>query len=218
MNKLYAYRGWILGALAIILLAMPASPFPELTPETICSEYVFFSIILPTLVFASSVILRIQARRSIGEHTRGVSHDANRLVTDGMYSRIRHPLYVSNTGIAYSYILFHLGLSLRALPFVVVLVSFEILLAKMEDRYLESRFGDGWRKWAAVTPAFIPRLTRGSVSAEPLNSEKDVSYMRRSFFAAARADFSTWFWLAVAIILVVLRKTILNFNLLELWG
>lgn len=214
MNKLYAYRGWILGILAIALLVMPASAFPEISCETIFSEYVFFSFILPALVFMVSVFLRIQARRSIGEHTRGFAHDADRLVTEGVYSKMRHPLYVSNTGVAYSFILFHLGLSLYALPFVAVLVSFEIFLAKMEDRYLEKRFGDEWRQWSKNTPAFFPRVIVGTAAATSQQLGANCSsYKKRSFVQAFVADVSTWIWLAITIAILVLRKTVLNFNL-----
>lgn len=209
MNKLYAFRGWILGALAITMLLLPGEPISDS----------WYSNVLPlsAAFFVAFAILRIQARRSIGEHTRGFTHDADRLVTDGIYSRIRHPLYLSNAGIGYAFVVLHLGVQLVALAFVVTLLAFEFLLSRLEDRYLENRFGDKWRKWAAVTPAFFPRLTASNNSAVPLLPEMECP-AKRSFLAAVRADISTWFWLAVVIVIVVLRKTVLNFNLLELLG
>ncbi len=236
MNKLYAYRGWVLGVLAIAMLLFPGDPISD----------VWLSEVLPlsAVLLVSFSILRIQARRSIGEHTRGFTHDADRLVTEGIYSRIRHPLYLSNGGVGYAFVVLHMGFQPAALVFVVALFAFEFLLSRLEDRYLENRFGDEWRKWAAATPAFIPRLTLGNktaahlhpekvsgesavplhpekVSGEnaaPLHPEKVSAPAKRSFLSAARADASTWFWLAVVVAIIVLRKTVLSFNLLELLG
>lgn len=211
MNKLYAYRGWILGGLAVALLLMPGAP--------LANEWCGEALPLSIAIFIVFVLLRILARRTIGEHTRGFTHDADRLVTESLYSRIRHPLYLSNAGIGYALIILHLGFSLMALPFVVILFSFEFLLSRMEDRYLENRFGDEWRKWAMVTPAFFPRLALGNMTAGRLHPEMENGKpAERSFLSAARGDVSTWFWLAVAIALIVLRKTVLNFNFLELIG
>ncbi|MCQ2098159.1 MAG: isoprenylcysteine carboxylmethyltransferase family protein [Fibrobacter sp.] len=249
MNKLYAYRGWILGALAIAMLLFPGDPISD---TWLCEVLPLSAVLL-----VSFSILRIQARRSIGEHTRGFTHDADRLVTEGIYSRIRHPLYLSNGGVGYAFVVLHMGFQPVALVFVVALFAFEFLLSRLEDRYLESRFGDGWRKWAAATPAFIPRLTLGNKTAAPLRPErvsgesaallhpekvsgesasplhpekvsgenaaplrpeKDCAPAKRSFLSAARADASTWFWLAVVVAIILLRKTVLSFNLLELLG
>lgn len=223
MNKLYAYRGWVLGVLAIAMLLFPGDPISD----------VWLSEVLPlsAVLLVSFSILRIQARRSIGEHTRGFTHDADRLVTEGIYSRIRHPLYLSNGGVGYAFVVLHMGFQPVALVFVVALFAFEFLLSRLEDRYLENRFGDEWRKWAAATPAFIPRLTLGNKTAaplhpekvsgenaSPLHPEKDCAPAKRSFLSAARADASTWFWLAVVVAIIVLRKTVLSFNLLKLLG
>lgn len=223
MNKLYAYRGWVLGVLAIAMLLFPGDPISD---TWLCEVLPLSAVLL-----VSFSILRIQARRSIGEHTRGFTHDADRLVTEGIYSRIRHPLYLSNGGVGYAFVVLHMGFQPVALVFVVALFAFEFLLSRLEDRYLESRFGDEWRKWAAVTPAFIPRLTLGNKtavplhpekvsgeSASPLHPEKDCAPAKRSFLSAARADASTWFWLAVVVAIILLRKTVLSFNLLELLG
>lgn len=213
MSKLYAYRGWILAALGVAVLALPAAPLPRLDvsrllerPGLLFDEDVFFGVLLPVAVFLSSALLRIQARRSIGEHTRGYAHDADRLVTEGIYSRIRHPLYVSNTGVAYSLMLLHLGLTpVAALP-VFALVVFEVFLSRMEDRYLEKRFGDDWCKWAKVTPAFFPRLSPGPETEKEIRTS--VEFRPRSFEAALKADASTWFWLLFCIFIIVLRKLV----------
>lgn len=211
MKILYAYRGWILGAMAGTMLALPGMPI---------SDDWFDMLPLPTLCLIAFVLLRVQARRIIGEHTRGFSHDADRLVTEGVYSRIRHPLYLSNAGVGYAFVVLHFGFALVALAFVVALFAFEYLLSRMEDRYLENRFGEEWRTWAAETPAFFPRLSGSgvgpSVGGQPATAREGSATgsaersaktpARRSFAAAFKADTSTWLWLLVMIAVVVGRK------------
>lgn len=194
MNFLYAYRGWILGLLAVAMVALPGA--------AVTDRWLYESLPMTVACLVIFAVVRICARRSIGEHTRGFTHDADRLVTEGVYSRIRHPLYLSNGGIGYALVIFHFGFDVIALPFVITLFVFEFLLSRMEDRFLENRFQDEWRKWAAVTPAFLPKLSCTKLPAD----RKCTCVRARSFVAAFKADFSTWFWLAVAVAVIFARK------------
>lgn len=207
MNNLYKFRGYILGLLAILLLAMPGVGFPsKQTLDQSTSSFYYFVLwspfVLAETLLLLSILLRIQARRSIGDHTRGSRHDADQLVTWGVYSKIRHPLYVSNTGVGVSFVLVHLGFSWETLLFVFVLVVYERLLAKMEDRYLENRFGAIWQKWKSMTPSFIPRMKQ---LVAPTSDSKVYS---RSFWESFKSDKFTWIWLCVFMVLLVLRKVL----------
>jgi protein-S-isoprenylcysteine O-methyltransferase Ste14 len=51
------------------------------------------------------------------------------------------------------------GRLLTAMMFPV-LVAMYVRLARREDRESDARFGDAYRSYAAVTPAFIPNLWR----------------------------------------------------------
>lgn len=196
----YRFRGYVLGVLALALFLMPASPMPgtatfNASGNTLC--VILWSVAF--LLYLFGIALRISARRHIGEHTRGKVHEAETLVTSGPYSRIRHPLYVSNFLIACGVIVLHLGASPWVVLFVVLVAVFEVALSRMEDSFLESRFGDEWRHWARVTPAFIARMSgRKLVSGH--NSEK------RSVWRAFVADTSTWIWLAIANFLLLMLK------------
>ena len=127
---LYRYRGWALGILSLILLLFEPADL----------ELIMFLIFIN--IFILAFYLRVKARRVIGEHTRGDIQEADELVTWGAYARLRHPLYVSNAAFGISLIFLHLGLSLRVIPFIVVLVAFEAYLGKLDDRFLEKKFGD----------------------------------------------------------------------------
>lgn len=178
---LFRYRGWVLGILSLIMLVFPPADIE------IISFLIFINI------FVLALYLRIKTRRVIGEHTRGATQEADSLVTWGAYARLRHPLYVSNAAFAVSLIFLHFGLSFYVIPFIVVVVAFEIYLAKLDDRFLEKKFGEEWKIWAMQTPAFIPR-------------EFHRDGPKRSAWAAIVADHFTWLWMTMIVLIIILRK------------
>jgi protein-S-isoprenylcysteine O-methyltransferase Ste14 len=80
------------------------------------------------------------------------------LATGGPYARVRHPQYVG-------FILIMLGFVVQW-PTILTLVMFPILvmmyvrLARQEERDVLAVFGDAYARYAAVTPAFVPRWPR----------------------------------------------------------
>ncbi len=84
---------------------------------------------------------------------------AESLSTTGAYSLVRHPLYVANT-------LTMVGLSLFPglwyLPVIVIIASvlYYERIAIHEESFLESRFGEDFRRWSRRVPAVVPRISR----------------------------------------------------------
>ncbi|BAV33292.1 isoprenylcysteine carboxyl methyltransferase [Sulfuricaulis limicola] len=78
------------------------------------------------------------------------------LATTGPYARIRHPQYVG-------FVLIMLGFLVQW-PTILTLAMFPVLvfmyvhLARREEREVEREFGEVYARYAARTPAFIPRL------------------------------------------------------------
>ena len=201
---LYRFRGYILGVLAIALVAAP----PSLFPKQFCINDCLAGVLVTVPLFVASAFLRVRARQYIGEHTRGKIHDADELVTVGVYSRVRHPLYISNTGFAVGFTYFHLGLSLGVIPFAFAVVLFEVALARIEDRFLERKFGDLWRAWAKKTPAFFPRFKQTLGDGDCDSPVSDSVAPQRTFWQAFFADSSTWLWLMFCNLVLVLRKVV----------
>lgn len=88
-----------------------------------------------------------------------VLHSAQRerrLAVDGPYARIRHPQYLG-------FILVMTGFLLQW-PTLVTVVMYPILvvmyvrLARREEAVARAEFGAAWDGYAAVVPAFLPRL------------------------------------------------------------
>ena len=78
------------------------------------------------------------------------------LATTGPYARIRHPQYVAFVLILFGFLL--------QWPTILTLAMFPVLaymylrLARREEREVADEFGDAYRRYAAATPAFFPRL------------------------------------------------------------
>ena len=82
---------------------------------------------------------------------------ANFLNTTGMYSIVRHPLYLGNYFIALGIFLFPRTWFLPIIGSLAFIVHYKIVISS-EEEYLESKFGDEFRAWATKVPIIIPRF------------------------------------------------------------
>lgn len=109
-------------------------------------------------VFAASLILRWMAHRDLGRHwspTLEVTQDQV-LVTDGMYARIRHPIYVSLIlWAAAQPLLLQNGVAGWG-GAVAVALMWLVRVPKEESMMLKA-FGDAYREYTARTGRIIPK-------------------------------------------------------------
>jgi protein-S-isoprenylcysteine O-methyltransferase Ste14 len=80
------------------------------------------------------------------------------LATTGPYAYVRHPQYGAFIAIMFGFLL--QWPTLVTLVMFPVLVTIYIRLAFREEREVQTEFGGSWDRYAARTPAFIPRLRR----------------------------------------------------------
>jgi protein-S-isoprenylcysteine O-methyltransferase Ste14 len=97
------------------------------------------------LIGLAGVIL---ARYTLGR-SFSVTAKATALVTTGIYSRIRNPIYVSG-------MIFVLGAVLimgrpEGLAFLLVIIPMQIIRARREAAVLEANFGDAYREYRKRT-------------------------------------------------------------------
>ncbi len=81
---------------------------------------------------------------------------ARQLATAGPYAHLRHPQYAGFTLIMLGFLL--QWPTLLTLIMFPILVTMYVRLAKREEREALAEFGDAYAHYAAVTPAFFPRL------------------------------------------------------------
>ncbi|MDP3979241.1 MAG: isoprenylcysteine carboxylmethyltransferase family protein [Pseudomonas sp.] len=96
------------------------------------------------------------------------AQQAGSLAESGPYARIRHPQYVAFSLIMFGFLLQWPTL-LTLLMFPVLLLMY-VHLARQEDRWAASHFGDHWQHYRAWVPAFIPRL--GNASDQPATPQE----------------------------------------------
>ena len=92
-----------------------------------------------------------------GTSGRGKSLQAETLSTSGMYSIVRHPLYLGNF-LIFTGALMDLGQwQLVLIGALAYWLYYErIMLA--EEAFLEQKYGESFRNWAVATPAVLPRF------------------------------------------------------------
>jgi protein-S-isoprenylcysteine O-methyltransferase Ste14 len=100
------------------------------------------------LLMIPALILLTIARIQLG-NSFSVSPQAKQLITHGIYSRIRNPIYVFGTFVFAGLFLF-LERPLLLLLLVPVLIL-QITRARAEARVLEERFGEQYRQYKAKT-------------------------------------------------------------------
>ena len=101
-------------------------------------------LVLVLLAGAALTVARFQLGNSFS-----VRPEATALVTTGIYSKIRNPIYFFGTFLAAG-LLLYLERS-QYLWLLVVLIPVQILRARAEGRLLEEHFGDAYRDYKSRT-------------------------------------------------------------------
>lgn len=117
-----------------------------------------------------------------GRNVRG--QVAQTLNTTGIYSIIRHPLYLGNFLMWFGVSLFPMLWWLSALCALMFWVYYERIMFA-EEAYLREKFGEDFVRWAEKTPAFIPSLKNYVKPMYPFSWKKVLRKEYNGFFAAA---------------------------------
>lgn len=102
--------------------------------------------------------LRVITVGYVPEGTSGRNTDgqkAESLNTTGMYSIVRHPIYLGNFFVMLGISLFF-GIWWLSLIFILAFALYYERVMLAEEKFLEEKFGPAYLAWANKTPAFIP--------------------------------------------------------------
>lgn len=83
-----------------------------------------------------------------------------KLTTDGVYARIRHPQYTGLFLIVFGEGVVHWPTIVSVAAFPIIVLSYT-LLARKEERQMLAKFGDEYREYQRRVPMFIPRSMGG---------------------------------------------------------
>lgn len=88
------------------------------------------------------------------------------LVTDGIYSHIRHPQYLGIFLVTSGFLLQWITIP-TAIMFPILLVLY-YKLAKSEESEMREQFGEGYNRYCTFVPMFLPKLHRVNPIVTPL--------------------------------------------------
>lgn len=168
-NWLFRHRGTLpLLILPLLLLAVWAVERNEssiLERMEVWYQSIGFAIALFGLALRVYTVGTVP-RGTSGRNTAG--QEASVLNTTGVYSIVRHPLYVGNFLIMLGCMVFT---GSWWLPLVVSFFfwAYYERIAFAEEEYLRLKFSDQFTSWSAQTPAFFPRFTRWQSPSLPFS-------------------------------------------------
>jgi protein-S-isoprenylcysteine O-methyltransferase Ste14 len=154
-DVLFRWRGQLpLLMLPLFLLGLFEAHLPGTLPPSV-QVWQLVSLALALAGLAVRVVAIGTAPAGTSERST-TSPRASMLRTSGLYSMVRHPLYVGNTLTAVGLACFT---TVWYVPVIVALlgVLYHERIASREEVFLESRFGDEFLRWADRVPAMIPR-------------------------------------------------------------
>jgi protein-S-isoprenylcysteine O-methyltransferase Ste14 len=181
-NFLFRYRGVL--PLIILLLALLAyihhvTILLENGKEPVGGYYNYLCLSVTLLGFAIRVYtVGYTPDNTSGRNTK--EQIADELNITGIYSLVRHPLYVGN-------FFMWLGMGLLSqngwfiLAFVFIYWVYYERIMFAEEQFLRNKFGKDYLGWTQDTPAFIPRFTKFKRPVEKFKIRKVIKQEKTGF-------------------------------------
>lgn len=177
-NTLFKYRGQI--PVILFILAVPVIYFTDY--KSIFSSEMNFWILTGVAITLSVLgqVIRAIAIGTANKNTSGRNRNeqiADALNTKGIYSTMRHPLYVGNYFMWIGIVVFTANIwFVLAVSLAFWLYYERIMFA--EERFLERKFGQEYLDWSLKVPAFLPSFKNYKQSPIPFSMK---TILRREY-------------------------------------
>lgn len=179
-NWLFRYRSYL--PLALILPLGVAMSRYEYPLGSYAAHVVMHIVSLGMAISGAAIRLLVAGYVPDGTSGRNTKQQvASNLNTTGLYSIVRHPLYLGNFLLWGSLVVFCLSGWFLAVFCLGFWVYYERIMFA-EEAFLRGKFGARFDAWAAKTSAFIPRISTW------VKSDRDFSWRR-----AVRQEYTTFF-------------------------
>lgn len=192
-NWLFRHRGIV--PVFVFALCSPvlllSSTFLRLTWHSTTSQIILACI--ATFVSLLGIIVRAYTIGTTPRGTSGRNTDkqvAEQLNTKGIYSIVRHPLYLGNYLMWLGLLIFIGDLPFLVCVSLVYWLYYERIMFA-EERFLEGKFGQAYLDWSLTVPAFWPDFSHFEKGSVPF-----------SFKAVLRREYSGIFAITLCLTLV----------------
>lgn len=218
---LFKYRSYIPLILLVLTFVVFVIDFQNditLFDKVFNSNYVFISFGVSIL----GLLVRIYTVGHTPEGTSGRNTDnqvANQLNSTGIYSTVRHPLYLGN-------FLMWLGLCMLTFnfwcvfTFILVYYLYYERIMFAEEQFLRGKFKEDYINWSNERPAFIPSFKKWAKNKYPFSIKKVLKKEKNAlaaificfylfellgfYLTSHSLDFKITFWSIGTIISVIL--------------
>lgn len=183
-NYLFKYRGTL--PLAIVCTGILLDFDSRLSLYKTMNTLGFRSYELLCLAVAlTGLFIRIVTVGYTPEGTSGRNTDqqeAASLNTSGMYSMVRHPLYLANFFMWLGACLMIYNFSFTIIIILIFWIYYERIMFA-EEQFLRRKYGEVYLNWASKTPTFIPRFRNWSSPSLSFNYRKVLRQEKTGFCA-----------------------------------
>lgn len=155
-NFLFRYRGQI--PVVLFIMAIPAVYFTDYEFIELDPALEFVLTIAAALISFLGQYIRAVAIGTSNKHTSGRNTKeqvADALNTKGIYSTVRHPLYVGNYFMWIGIVIYTFNIWFFLVASLLFWLYYERIMFA-EERFLERKFGQQYVDWSLKVPAFIP--------------------------------------------------------------
>lgn len=164
-NWLFQRRSYLpIVFFAVIIISLQDYHFPD-SKRRLGQLWEVFCLIISL----SGLAIRIVTVGYVSDGTSGRNtkrQKASELNTTGMYSLLRHPLYLGN-------FLIWLGVAIFAGIWwlaIIMILSYWLYYERIifaEEKFLQRKFGQEYTDWAKKTPIFLPKFNSWKKPARP---------------------------------------------------
>jgi protein-S-isoprenylcysteine O-methyltransferase Ste14 len=190
-NWLFRYRGQL--PLVLFLLVIPVMAFKS-APSQLSNAAAWT--VAAIVLSVSGAVVRAY---TIGTTPRGTSgrntktQVAETLNTSGIYSTVRHPLYLGNYLMWIGIVVYTYDTSFILLVSLLYWIYYERIMMA-EEAFLRGKFGAAYEAWSNHVPAFIPAFSSFKSPSETF-SLKSVFRREYSGWLATVTGFAYVAWL-----------------------